>query len=173
MRAELYWVGGTMPGRLAIAPRPRGGDWLEDEVRAWRAAGVNVVVSALTPNELLELDLEREEALVRGAEIDFRSIPIPDRGLPASRAAVLEMAEALRADLEQGRNVLVHCRQGIGRSSMIAASIMVTCGSDPAEALTRIETVRGRPVPDTPEQRTWILSLRASPSHHGHRTRRT
>ena len=51
MKAELSIVDGPWPGRLAIVPRPRGGDWLEDEVRAWREAGVDIVVSALEADE--------------------------------------------------------------------------------------------------------------------------
>ena len=40
MRTDLFPVAGPWPGSLAVMPRPRGGDWLEDEVRAWRTAGV-------------------------------------------------------------------------------------------------------------------------------------
>src|SRR4051794_18897663 len=32
MRSELFWIPVPFPGRLAIAPRPRGGDWLGDEI---------------------------------------------------------------------------------------------------------------------------------------------
>jgi len=28
MLTELHWVDGPWPGRLAVAARPRGGDWL-------------------------------------------------------------------------------------------------------------------------------------------------
>jgi hypothetical protein len=34
MRAELYWIEGPWPSQLAILPRPRGGEWLEDEIRS-------------------------------------------------------------------------------------------------------------------------------------------
>ena len=37
-------------------PRPRGGDWLEDEIQAWRRSGVGVVVSLLTPDEIADYD---------------------------------------------------------------------------------------------------------------------
>ena len=57
MRAEVYWIEGPWPVRVAIPPRPRGGDWLEDEVRAWRASGVAVRVSLLTGSEIHDLDL--------------------------------------------------------------------------------------------------------------------
>jgi hypothetical protein len=32
MKAAIYWIAPVPSGRLAIIPRPRGGDWLEDEV---------------------------------------------------------------------------------------------------------------------------------------------
>jgi hypothetical protein len=51
MRAKVFWVNGPWLGRLGILPRPRGGDWLSDEAKAWREAGVDVVVSLLEPEE--------------------------------------------------------------------------------------------------------------------------
>ena len=81
MRTELYWIEGPWQGQLAILPRPRGGDWLEDEVQGWRAAGVDVVVSLLTSDEVAELDLEQEGRLCEAYDIDFRSFPIVDRSV--------------------------------------------------------------------------------------------
>jgi len=49
MGTELYWVGGPWPGKLALASRPRGGDWVEDEMADWRRAGIDTVLSLLTP----------------------------------------------------------------------------------------------------------------------------
>ena len=51
MGADLYPIPGPWRGRLAIVPRPRGGDWLEDQVRGWRALGIGVVVSLLVSQE--------------------------------------------------------------------------------------------------------------------------
>jgi len=61
MYTELYWIEGPWPGRLAISARPRGGDWLEDEVKSWRRAGLDIIVSLLTPDEEEALDLQREK----------------------------------------------------------------------------------------------------------------
>ena len=57
MATELYWVDGPWPGKLALAARPRGGDWLEDEIASWRGARVDTVLSLLTPKEERDLDL--------------------------------------------------------------------------------------------------------------------
>ncbi len=60
MRASLYSVQELLTGKVSIMARPRGGDWLLDEAKAIRAAGVDVLVSFLTPQEVMELDLKEE-----------------------------------------------------------------------------------------------------------------
>jgi protein-tyrosine phosphatase len=163
-RAEAYWVPGPWPGRLGIVPRPRGGDWLADEVRAWRASGLDIVVSLLTPDEVAELELQKEEARSREEGLEFHVFPIPDLGVPRSRADFARLIGKLERALESGKTVVVHCRQGIGRSSLITASLLVSAGLDPDEAFRRIEKVRGRPVPETPEQREWVSQMASEAS---------
>ena len=75
MAPKLYWLTNSPSGRLAISARPRGGDWLEDEVEGWRKEGVDVVVSLLTESENEELDLTREATVVREKGIRFSSFP--------------------------------------------------------------------------------------------------
>lgn len=159
MKAEVYWVPGPWPGRLGILPRPRGGDWLADEIRSWRASGLDVVISLLTPEELAELDLEEEEALSRAEGLEFHALPIPDRGVPRSRGQFTKLVSELERALESGKDVGVHCRQGIGRSALVVAALLVSAGIEPEEAFRRIEKVRGRPVPETVEQREWVTEI--------------
>jgi hypothetical protein len=54
-----YWIK-TEGFRLAIIPRPRGRDWLLEDIRFLQRAGVDVVVSALTVAENEELGLVEE-----------------------------------------------------------------------------------------------------------------
>src|ERR1700688_830549 len=84
VRNEVYWIKSPTMGRLAIMPRPRGGDWLDDEVASLRAAGVDVVLSLLTPGEVAELDLAEEQALCEAQGMQFLSFPILDRSVPSS-----------------------------------------------------------------------------------------
>ena len=158
-----YWIAGPWTGRLAIVPRPRGGDWLEEEVRSWREAGLDVVVSLLTQNENTEFELNQEEFLCRAQGIQFYAYPIPDRGVPASQKATTDLVRKLETALEAGKSVAVHCRQGIGRSSLIAALLLVSAGIDPEAALAQIHQARGCTVPDTTEQRNWIKSFAVVP----------
>jgi protein-tyrosine phosphatase len=159
--ADVYWVPGPWPGRLGVVPRPRGGDWLADEVHSWRASGLDVVTSLLTPDEAVELDLREEEAHSRKEGLEFLSFPIPDYSVPGSRKEMAELVRRLEGALAAGKNVAVHCRQGIGRSSVVVASLLVAAGEKPDEAFRRIEKARGRPVPDTAEQREWVARMAA------------
>jgi hypothetical protein len=77
--------------------------------------------------------------MAREAGLRFERFPIPDRGVPASvaraRALWVDLADRLRA----GRSVGIHCRAGIGRSSLMAAGVLLEIGvsEDPAWAADR------------------------------------
>lgn len=159
MKDEVYWTPGPWPGRLGIAARPRGGDWLEGEIREWRRLGFDTVVSLLTKEEVDEFSLQGEESYCRQEGLNFRQLPVPDMGVPASPVALFELVAFLETILQSGRHVIVHCRQGIGRSSLLAASLLVAAGTDSGRAFRVIEEARGRPVPETAEQRRWVEQI--------------
>src|SRR5262249_15347614 len=157
--SRLHWIELRAAGRVAIMARPRAGDWLEGEVNAWKSLGVGIVVSLLEPEEISELDLQHEAELCRSNEIDFISFPIRDRDVPSSRLDVLRLASTLIASVRDGRSVAIHCRAGIGRSSLIAACVLICSGIDADDAFARIKDARGLSVPDTDEQRDWVLAF--------------
>jgi protein-tyrosine phosphatase len=162
MQPEIHWIEAPVVGRLAIMPRPRAGDWLEDEIAGWRDAGIEIVVSLLETGEVAELELEREAMLCRALGMEFVAFPIPDRGLPGSVRETSTLARRLAMRLDEGKAVAVHCRAGIGRSSIIAACTLVCAGIGADAALAMIEMARGVPVPDTEAQRAWVLSFQAA-----------
>ncbi|MGA2355040.1 MAG: dual specificity protein phosphatase family protein [Terriglobales bacterium] len=156
MSTRLYWVEGPWLGKLALTARPRGGDWLDDEMAAWRGAGIDTVLSLLTPEEEQELDLKCEARDVKARGMKFASLPIPDREVPNSESEVSAMLDRLDADLSAGKNVVVHCRQGIGRTGLVAACLLVAKGLSPEVAVKTLSAARGIAIPETVEQRRWI-----------------
>jgi|SRR5271156_253308 len=156
MLTELYWVDGPWPGKMALASRPRGGDWLEEEMTGWHRAGINTVLSLLTPEEEQDLDLKREAREAKAQGMRFASLPIPDRQVPNSESEVSAALDRIDADLTAGKNVVVHCRQGIGRTGLVAACLLVSKGLTPEAAVKILSAARGSSVPETTEQRRWI-----------------
>jgi protein-tyrosine phosphatase len=162
MRAEIYSLPIPFHNHLSIMPHPRGGDWLADEIAAYHAAGVRVLVSLLTPEEAWDLELTQEAELCQAAGITFLSFPIPDRGMPP----FTETTFAFIGDLERrlmrdGRHVAIHCWAGIGRSSLMAASVLAHIGLAPERAFAALTRVRGLTVPDMAEQVRWVEAFAA------------
>ena len=156
MRAELYTVAHGGPGHLSVLARPRGGEWLPDEVQGWLTAGVDVVVSLLTPSECEELELTEEATLCRRAGMTFIAFPLADRSVPVPEARADPLVAELVGLLTAGAHVAMHCRMGIGRSAILAAATLIALGQRPEQALAAVAAARGCAVPDTSQQREWV-----------------
>ena len=157
MFQRIFWIECGPAGRLAILSRPAS-EQLAEEVLAWSDAGLTIVASLLEPREQRELGLSAEADLCRSRGIDFASFPIPDRGVPASLEDVVALVRRLANAVEAGGTVGVHCRAGIGRSGMVAASVLMALGHSEDQALDAVAAGRGLRVPETPEQRGWVGS---------------
>jgi len=120
---------------------------------------MDVVVSLLERDEAAQLQLDQEGEVAGLDGIDFIWFPIPDRGVPGSAPSVLSLSKKIIGALEEGKNVAVHCRQGIGRSGMIAAAALVSSGTGSEEAIKAVSAARGVPVPETPAQVEWLHHL--------------
>ena len=156
MKTKVFWIPGPWRGRLGIMARPRGGDWLDDEATSWRDAGIDVIVSLLEASEVEQFELEREATSAAAVGLDFKSAPIPDRGVPQSPESIESLAADIAKALGRGKNVAVHCRQGIGRSSVVAATALILSGASASDAIRSISSARGVDVPETDAQRKWI-----------------
>ncbi len=86
----------------------------------------------------------------------FTTFPIPDRQTPSSTSETSILVEALHDLIASGKAVAIHCRAGIGRSGLIAASILKRFGLEVESAFALIADARGIAVPDTAEQRDWV-----------------
>ena len=156
MRTQIWRIERKLPGQIAIVPRPRGGDWLEDEARAWAQNGLDTIVSLLTDEEMFDLDIVQESAACLAAGLEFINFPIVDRSVPGARDDVFKLIERLAKMLAAGKNIGIHCRQGIGRSALIAAALFISLGVDEQTALREINLARGCQIPETVEQQKWI-----------------
>jgi protein-tyrosine phosphatase len=141
--------------------RPAGGARLAGDLNGMARAGVDLVLSLLPDDEVAELALEDEPRLARAAGLAFRRFPIPDFGVPPLDDGTFAVVEQLAARVRGGQSLVIHCRMGVGRSSLVAASVLAVLGVAPEAALAQIQLARGCPVPDTAAQRAWVLQFAA------------
>ncbi|HEX4007484.1 MAG TPA: hypothetical protein VHX60_15010 [Acidobacteriaceae bacterium] len=160
----IYWISeGESRARFAIVVRPRGGGWLQDDLAELKNHGVDILVSFLPAEEAWALALTEEARIAGDVGMEYISYPIPDRELPGDVAGFRALVKRLAAAVRGGKTVGVHCRACIGRSTVMIGSLMVALGYEPRDALRRIESARGLEVPDTAEQREWVLHFEPAP----------
>jgi protein-tyrosine phosphatase len=116
-----------------------------------------MVVCLLEDEEIDALGLGDEAALCRSHRIEYVGFPIKDRGVPPVVGEADRLSQTIASKVAGGASIAIHCRAGIGRSSVIAACVLIRLGCDPQSAFDRISKARGTPVPDTDEQREWII----------------
>ena len=153
---SLNWVQGIEPHRVALMPRPRGGEWLSEEVAGWRDSGVALVLSLLEPVEVRELELQAESKLCTAQGIQFLSFPIPDHGTPASSRELSDVLAQLHKELLSGKAVAIHCRAGIGRTGLVAGCLLHMLHVPYEEIFHLLSRSRGLAMPDTTAQVEWV-----------------
>lgn len=168
---SIYWIHGpkhaprTSASRmhvpLAIVLCPRGGRYLDDEMFEYRRAGIDTLVSLLSEEQVMMLELGNEGSRAKHMGMRFLHHPIPDHQLPRDVSAFREFVSDLAERVRRGERIGIHCWGSIGRATLTAACTLVHLGWTPGSALAAVEMARGCPVPDTEEQERWILNYKA------------
>ncbi len=156
---NIYWIQHRQKPGLAIVARPRGEEHLYDDLLALTSSDIKILVSLLERDEAIDLGLADEAEFAQRADIEFISFPIADGTTPENRLNLCGLISCLTGAINDGKHIGVHCRGSIGRSTVITASVLIELGWKAANALSIIEKARGCPVPDTEEQRRWILQF--------------
>jgi len=144
---------------LYIMPAPFEPDLTHCNAYQLKALQVDLVVSLLSLNEVLDLNLSHEEASYKAIGINFVHFPISDFDVPKSEDAFIALAEEVSGLVAEGYIVAIHCRAGIGRSSLLAAAILVHKGFKASEVFEHLSENRQIKVPDKKSQAEWLLKI--------------
>ena len=157
MYTKIYWVHDFTNGaKLGIMPRPRGDDWLEEEIIKLKKQNIGLWVSLLEQHEINELGLKKQPSLCSKHHLEYINFPIVDRHVPDKGAKIDSLIDQLCQKIQNGNSVVIHCRMGIGRSSIIAACILLKQGFKTEQILQKITSARGLKIPDTDAQIQWL-----------------
>jgi protein-tyrosine phosphatase len=95
-----------------------------------------------------------DEAVLRSAGIEFLHLPTPDLQ-PASTEMLDRGVGFVRAHLERGDKVLIHCQHGIGRSALLALCVLVDQDWEPLQALELAKDRRAAVSPSRSQYVGW------------------
>lgn len=151
------------PGRLGLtfAPGKKADEtdsrWerdLEADLRRLREEyHTEVLVSLLERKEYSELGIPELFRKAGEMGMEVLRLPIPEYGVPIDPEAENygPLIEDVAKRLEEGQTVVIHCRGGLGRSGMVAASVLVALGRPAGEAIQIVREARKGAV-ETPDQ---------------------
>jgi ADP-ribosyl-[dinitrogen reductase] hydrolase len=159
--------GGSGCGKIGITfapgkrdPRAMTGGWERDlrldleAIVKWRAV---TFVTLIESHEFTLLGIPDLGAEVRRRGLEWLHLPIQDVSAPGRKfeADWPAHSERLRATLNAGSNILVHCRGGLGRAGMVSARLLVESGVGPEEAIARVRAARPGAI-ETRDQEKWV-----------------
>lgn len=152
MSLNVYWIHQS----LGIMPAPAGDELLPGEIQKLRDIGVQVLVSLLPREESASLGLERQDELCKESRIKLIRFAIKDFSVPVDIEAASIAVSMVSEALMNNQKTVVHCRGGIGRSSLFAGAVLVKNGESWNNAFEQIGRCRGCKVPETEQQAEWL-----------------
>jgi ADP-ribosyl-[dinitrogen reductase] hydrolase len=117
---------------------------LEADVRTIASWGATVLVTLMEEVELHILQINNlPEKLVENG-VRWVHLPIKNRSLPGSdfEAAWRVVGEDLKAILRSGGKIVIHCQEGVGRTGLVAARLLIEMGVRKEDAISIVRKAR-------------------------------
>lgn len=157
MDVEIYPVKFIGQGQLSVMPCPKATQ-LERDLNQLRDLGVTKIVSLLEAAEAKRVGVEREAALCAGLGINFQQFPIQDHKTPIDTLQFRQLIDDLERELRTSNShIAVHCLAGIGRTGLVAGSLLISDGLAAAGAMDLLSDIRGCVVPQTHAQSNYLI----------------
>ncbi len=164
---QLGLIGMTACPSIAFHRGAPGRPWVPDleadldAIAQWDTAAV---VTLLPSHEMRQLGVGRlgEEVVKRGMR--WFQFPMVIMQAPGGEfeAQWAEQGVEIRQLLRDGKNVVLHCHGGLGRTGTVAARLLIEFGENAAVAVDRVREARWGAI-ETQEQEDYVLRLEPPP----------
>jgi protein-tyrosine phosphatase len=114
------------------------------------------ILSLLDPSEYRGLGIAGYPLRVVDHGFELLEHPVPDGGVPADAETFLTMLDEQLEALRSGVRLLVHCRSGLGRTGLVAATLLVRGGWVPVDEVVDYLRSRRRNAVEHASQKAWV-----------------
>lgn len=111
------------------------------------------IVYCLLTNKEIDLD-GLQEVYEDSYAVDFKSYPIQDYSIPPSMTSFHKVLKDISSDIKRGKNVLIHCHGGVGRTGTVLTGLFILLGKKYQQALNMVRSKRL--AVETPEQHRFL-----------------
>ena len=140
-----------IPGRLLLHSMPGRFEAIESVWHQVRNENVHAIVCLAEKYEIHVKSAKYAEALETGT-VPCSVLPfeIREGGVPEDRDAFWALANDVANRLQSGEAVLIHCAGGVGRTAMLAVSVLIALG-EPINQAESVVSRAGSIVETTPQ----------------------
>lgn len=144
----------NVPGSLYLHSMPGRLEPFSEFRSAAAAASLDRIICLNRQQELDEKSPDYAQAIAAGTlPCDFVHFPIGNGGVPDDQEAFLNLAKEAANQLKDGKNILVHCAGGVGRTGTLASCITAALN----QPLSLVTDAGGKA--ETEQQQALIKSL--------------
>lgn len=116
---------------------------------------VECIVCLAPRHEIEKMSPKYHEAIVSGSlPVPVLEFGIPDFGIPEDADSFASLVQRICEYVEGGKNVLIHCGGGIGRTGMVAQCVLLALGLSKEEAATTVKQAASHP--ETEDQKRFV-----------------
>ena len=119
---------------------------LDMDLKVASNEGASIIVSLIEDREFELLQVpDFGEAVVRQG-MKWLHLPIPDQQSPDDDFETdwfCRSGREIKQSIDDGHNILLHCRGGLGRTGTIAAKLLFEYGEHPERAIDLVREARG------------------------------
>lgn len=132
------------PGMRLFSTLDLYDDRIENDLQSIRNWGAAVIVTLLDLRELAMLGVADLPDKVHSMNMNWLHLPIRSMELPDEtfEEEWKSAGPQLLQLLSEGQRLLIHCKEGIGRSGVVAARLLIEAGVAPATALKLVKKAR-------------------------------
>jgi len=124
-----------VPGKMLLHSMPGRFEAIEKTWQQVKSEAVGAIVCLVEPFEIQQKSSSYAEALEIGAvPCAVLLFEIREGGVPEDRDGFWALAKDVADRLRSGDAVLIHCAGGVGRTAMLAVSVLLALGAPIHEA---------------------------------------
>ncbi len=129
---------------LSLCPGKKNSRWnrdLIDDINAIKSHGIDVIFSLIEWSEIRSLGIDSYPLIAQQHGLEFYQLSIKDRGSP-SKSEIDAFVPFMLMQLNMGKNILIHCRVGLGRAGTVCACLLAHYGYNDEQVLSEIRNRR-------------------------------